>query len=256
MIDENIYNKSNIDVSKLIPGQSIDCVIIGFDQHELKILLLKWKNTDLWTLPGGFISKNDDMDTAAIRILKNRTGLDFLFLEQFYTFGNCNRRDPGPVFTKENIPEFKPDFIEWLKQRFITTGYLSLVDIAKCNPVPDLLSDVCEWKPINRLPKLIFDHEIIVKKALGHIKIQVNYLPIGISVLPEKFTMKSLRNLYESILDRSLDRGNFQKKILKLGILIRHEKQLTGAANKAPFLYSFDKAKYQSLLDEGIGFIN
>jgi ADP-ribose pyrophosphatase YjhB (NUDIX family) len=256
MIDEYIYNKNNIDVSKLIPGQSIDCVIIGFDKHELKILLLKWKNTDVWTLPGGFIHKNDDMDTAAIRILKNRTGLEFLFLEQFYTFGNCNRGDLGSVFKKENIPEFNSDFIEWLKQRFITTGYLSLVDIAKCHPVPDMLSDVCEWKSIDSLPKLIFDHEFIVKKALASIKIQINYLPIGISLLPEKFTMKSLRNLYESILDRSLDRGNFQKKILKLKILNRHEKQMTGAANKAPFLYSFDKVKYQSLLDEGIGFFN
>ena len=69
MIDEHIYNKSKIDIDKLVPGQSIDCVIIGFDQHELKILLLKWKNADLWTLPGGFISKNDDMDTAAVRVL-------------------------------------------------------------------------------------------------------------------------------------------------------------------------------------------
>ena len=256
MIDEHIYNNSKIDANKLIPGQSIDCVIIGFDQQKLKILLLKWKNEDLWTLPGGFISKNDDMDTAAVRILKNRTGLDFLFLEQFYTFGNCNRRDIGLVYKDENIPGFNSDFIEWLKQRFITTGYLSLVDIAKCNPVPDMLSDVCEWKPIDSLPKLIFDHGLIVKKALSHIRIQLNYLPIGISLLPEKFTMKSLRNLYESILDRSLDRGNFQKKILKLKILNRHEKQLTGAANKAPYLYSFDKAKYHSLLDEGIGFIN
>ncbi len=253
----NIFFKDNkVDVKGLIPGQSIDCVIIGFDQHELKILLLKWKNKELWSVPGGFIYKNDDMDSAAVRVLKNRTGLDFLFLEQFYTFGNCNRGKLEPGFWEENIPEFGSDFIDWLKQRFISTGYLSLVDIAKCNPVPDFISDVCEWISVDNLPKLIFDHDLIVKKALSHIKIQINYLPIGISLLPKKFTMKSLRNLYESILNRSLDRGNFQKKILKLKILIRHEKQLTGAANKAPYLYSFDKAKYKSLLDEGIGFIN
>ncbi len=256
MIDEHFFKDNKVDVNRLIPGQSIDCVIIGFEQHELKILLLKWKNKELWTLPGGFIYKNDDMDSAAVRVLKNRTGLDFLFLEQFYTFGNCNRGNLEPGFWEENIPEFGSDFIDWLKQRFISTGYLSLVDIAKCNPAPDFISDVCEWISVDNLPKLIFDHDLIVKKALSHIKTQINYLPIGISLLPQKFTMKSLRKLYESILNRSLDRGNFQKKILKLGILIRHEKHLTGAANKAPYLYSFDKIKYQSLLDDGFGFIN
>ena len=142
--------------------------------------MLKWKNKDLWALPGGFIHKNDDMDTSAVRILKNRTGLDFLFLEQFYTFGNCNRSDLGAVLKEMNIPEFQSGFVEWLNQRFITTGYLSLVDIAKCNPVPDMLSDVCEWKPIHNFPDLIFDHELIVKKALDYLKIQINFLPIGI----------------------------------------------------------------------------
>lgn len=245
-----------IKVDNYIPGQSIDCVIIGFKDHQLHVLVLKWKNIDVWSLPGGFINLAEDMDTAAINILKGRTGLSFPFLDQFYTFGNVNRNN-----RKVERLDFGKDIdidglFEWLNQRFITTGYFALVDINKCEPKPDYLSESCEWKSIDTLPVLCLDHEQIVQKALDHIRIRANYLPIGISLLPELFTMKDLQKLYESIQGRALDRGNFQKKMLKLDIFIRQEKQLTGAANKAPYLYKFDKIKYEKMLVKGIGFIS
>jgi ADP-ribose pyrophosphatase YjhB (NUDIX family) len=230
-------------------------VIIGYDFEELHVLVLKWKGTDNWSLPGGFIQLDEDMDTAAVRILKSRTGLDIGFLDQFHTFGNKNRRNRDELNQGLKIINMNTSLAQWFKQRFISTGYLSLVDIKKCHPKPDIISDSCEWKPINDLPELIFDHEEIVRKALDHIRIQINYLPVLISLLPDKFTMKDLQKLYESILQKELDRGNFQKKMLKLGIFIRHEKQLDGGAHKAPYLYSFDKEKYLEYLNKGVGFV-
>ncbi len=239
----------------LMPGQSIDCVIIGFKDEMLQVLVLNWKDIDVWSLPGGFIQLDEDMDTAAIRILENRTGLRNIFLDQFYTFGNKNRRDENELIQGLKIIDMNTSLAKWFNQRFISTGYLSLVDIKKCEPKPDILSNACEWKPINQLPELIFDHLKIVEKALEHIQKQINYLPILISLLPEKFTMKMLQRLIESILQKELDRGNFQKKILKLNILIRHEKQMQGGAHKAPYLYSFHKENYLNYINKSVGFV-
>ena len=256
MNDENTPNKYDFYFDNLIPGQSIDCVIIGFENEELQVLVLKWKGTDNWSLPGGFMQIDEDMDTAAVHILMSRTGLSDIFLEQFYTFGNKDRRNEIELMKGLKIMNMNTSLAQWFEQRFISTGYLSLVNIKNCDPKPDLLSEVCEWKPVSNLPELIFDHEIIVKKALEHIKIQINYLPVLLSLLPEKFTMKTLQKLIESILQRELDRGNFQKKVLKLQILERHEKQMQGGAHKAPYLYSFNRKKYLDYLNLDIGFVH
>ena len=112
------------------------------------------------------------------------------------------------------------------------------------------MSESIDWYGIHELPDLIYDHREMVEEAIRYVRNQINYLPIGMTLLPEKFTMKELQNLYESILEKKLDRGNFQRKMLKLGIFKRHEKQLDGGAHKAPYLYSFDEEKYQDLLDK------
>ncbi len=242
-------------IKEFIPGQSIDCIIFGYQDFELKVLLLKWKDLDLWSLPGGFIYQTEDMNLAANRILKERTGLVSAFLNQFYTFGDVNRRGVVHQDIRMDIFEFSDKIKEWFSKRFITTGYISLVKIAETNPVPDEMSDRCEWVSINSLPKLSYDHADIIRKAKRHLSTQLNYLPLGKSVLNNKFTMPDLHKLYEAILDRPLDRANFQKKMLKLGIFIRHEKHLTGAANKAPYLYSFEENKYAELIAQGIGYV-
>jgi len=207
-------------------------------------------------LPGGFVRKDEDMDRAASRILEERTGIRLPYLRQFHTFGDLDRRDNSPLHaTLENLPPLSRDMTDWLGQRFISTGYLSLVNMHNSKPTPDYLSESCKWKTIKSLPDLIYDHERIVDKALEQIRNQINYLPVGISLLPEKFTMKDYQILYEEILQKKLDRANFQKKMLKLGFLDRHEKQLTGGAHKAPFLYAFNKDKYNELLEKGIGYL-
>jgi len=255
MKSKDFVQKMPKELDQFIPGHSVDCVIIGFEQEVLKILILKLKSKDdLWVLPGGFIFDNEDLDIAAIRVLKQRTGLELPYLEQFKTFGKAGRRDSKAIMKHLESYDLKGNITAWFTQRFITTGYVSLVDIDKCDPKADLYDEKAKWVAIDELPDLIFDHNDIVKTAIGFVKNQINYLPIGLTLLPEKFTMKKLQSLYESILERKLDRGNFQRKMLKLDIFNRHEKQLEGGAHKAPYLYSFDEEKYKELLEQGFGF--
>jgi len=240
-----------------LPGVSIDCVVVGFDLKALNILLLKFKDQDFWMLPGGFIHLEEDMDMAATRILEERTGIKLPYLKQFHTFGDVNRRDKArlPEVNAFKNPEYS-NLMAFIKQRFISSGYLSLVDMRSCAPTPDSVSDECTWLPASSLPDLMYDHQEIVEKAMEQLRSRINYMPVGISLLPEKFTMKEFQTLYEQILNRSLDRGNFQKKMLKLDFLDRHEKQLTGGAHKAPYLYSFNKKRYNELIEQGIGYIS
>ena len=246
--------KEIFNIDALVPGHSVDCVILGFEDHQLKVLLLKWKQTgNIWALPGGFVYKHENLNHAAIRVLKERTGIELPFLEQYKTFGNVDRRDDQTLIKNLETMQVDIQIRDWFNQRFISTGYFSLVDINKCDLKPDMYSEAIGWIPIEELPDLIFDHKHMVDSSLTYIRNQINYLPIGITLLPEKFTMKQLQLLYEAILSRKLDRGNFQRKMLKLDIFIRHEKQLEGGAHKAPYLYSFDKEKYQALLKQGFG---
>jgi len=249
------------EIKEYLPGNSIDCVVFGFDAQKLKVLLLEWKDEEAWCLPGGFIKNTESMDEAAHRILHQRTGLNSIFLNQFFTFGNTDRYGPKfkdhikktqKVLRNKGVSDKKT--LNWIASRFITTGYFALVDLRKTHPQPDFFSKSCQWIAIDELPSLIIDHNNIVVTALEHLKVQLNYLPIGISLLPAKFTMQDLQKLYEAILQKPLERSNFQRKMLKLEIFIRLEKQMTGAANKAPYLYSFDTEKYNQLLEKGIGF--
>ena len=255
MNDTPAINKFSKELKTYLPNLSIDCVIFGLLNDELHVLILRWKETKSWGLPGGFVKKEESLDDAAHRILKRRTNLDISYLKQLHIFGKTHRRDiPLLKEQLEHIGATK-EVIEWFEQRFVSISYLALVNPDKFKPIPDELSDLCEWKPINTLPDLIFDHNEMIHFARNYVKKQIKYQPIGLMLLPEKFTMKMLQNLYEVILDKKLDRGNFQKKILKLGILNRHEKQMSGGAHKAPYLYSFNIEVYNNLLKTGIGFI-
>lgn len=245
------------DPSSILPGVSIDCVVIGFDLSQLNILLSRLNGVEQWSLPGGFVRIDEDMDKAASRILEERTGIKLPYLKQFHTFGDLNRRDNKPdLGAITTLPEQFKEMLPLLQQRFISTGYLSLIDMRNSKPTADYLSDSCDWIPLKEVPELIYDHNNILMKALEQIRNQINYLPVGLSLLPEKFTMKEYQRLYEEILQKKLDRANFQKKMLKLGFLDRHEKQLSGGAHKAPYLYAFNQEKYNELLDKGIGYMS
>lgn len=230
-----------------LPHISIDCVVFGFHEGLLKVLLLKIKNEEEWYLPGGFILKQEPVDTAADRILKERTGLDKIFLQQFHVFGEPERSKEHFEMYKDMLPAEK----NWFANRFLTIGYYALVDFSNVTPTPDQFSAICSWCDLNDLPGLKLDHSSILKTALDTLRLQLNYQPIGYNLMSKEFTMPELQKLYETILDKKLDRRNFQRRMLTFGILNRSEKQRKGGAHKAPYLYSFDLENYQAALTEG-----
>ena len=224
---------------KNIPQLSIDCVIFGFHDGELKVLLCKYPQMDLWALQGGHIRQDEDIDAAANRILEERTGLNHIFLEQYYVFGKANRPTYTLIkqlFEKENVDI---ENIPFLKQRFISIGYYSLVDFQKVNPTAAIFFECSEWFDIQNLPNLVFDHAEMIEKALETMRQSLDYHLVGFNLMPETFTMKDIQRLYETILGEPLKRNTFQEKMLNLNILERLEKQFSGGAHKAPYLYKF-----------------
>lgn len=234
------------------PGLSIDCVIFGFHENQLKVLLINPGYTKKWALPGGFIPIDEDIDTAANGVLFYRTKLDDIFLRQFATFGSLERNDDDhkkQVLNFFNIPSEKS--ISYAK-RFVTIGYYALVDVNKTVPQTIRDHETIEWIDHNNVPDLILDHKEIIEKALETLRIELNLMPVGYNLLPEKFTISDLQKLYESILDRKLDRRNFLRKITAIGILKKLDEKKQNVAHKAPSLYSFDKDKYEEVLKNGI----
>ncbi|SNR76077.1 NUDIX domain-containing protein [Flavobacterium sp. ov086] len=238
-----LEKRSEESWEKYIPTLSIDCAIFSFHETSLKVLTIKMKDQDLWGLPGGYVQKDENVDDAAIRILKDRTGNENIYLQQFYTFGNLNRSED---FFKEY-----PDTL-WNKQRFVSIGYYALVDYPKVNLIVDDFSTACQWQPIDNLQPFMMDHGVIFEKALLTLREQLNNHPIGYNLLPEKFTMPELQKLYEAILGKKLNRGNFYRKFLRYDILTKLDESRKGGAHKAPDLYSFDLEKYNSALKEGL----
>ncbi|MCP9757502.1 NUDIX hydrolase [Lacihabitans sp. CCS-44] len=217
-----------------------DSVVFGFSGEKLKILVMKYHNTDFYALPGGFVRLNEDLNTAVRIGLKERTGLDNIFLEQFYTFGNVSRFKPEIM---KQIMEVNGGVNEnvWILERFISVAYYALINYDDVELTPDAISESCDWYDLDNLPELIFDHKEIISKALATLRANLETKLMGVNLLPPMFTMKDLQKVYEAILDEKLHRGAFQRKILSMNLLKRHEKQFSGAAHKAPFLYSFER---------------
>jgi 8-oxo-dGTP diphosphatase len=169
------------------PGLSVDNVIFGFHEEQLKVLLLQSANKTTWMLPGGFVGKKEHIDEAASRILKDRTGLSAIYLQQFYEFGQPDRANNKILrdFLKGlNQPD---DQSNWALQRFVSVGYYALVEFAKVNPHPDEISLACSWHDLDKLPDLLMDHKKIISKALEELRFKINYQPIGYNLLPKEF---------------------------------------------------------------------
>lgn len=226
-----------------LPGVSVDTVIFGFHKDKLKVLLLRFANTPYFSLPGGFIEKEEDLDNAAMRILKERTGLKDIYLEQFYTTGNANR------FTDKIAKEIIEKVIgvipnrSWFAQRFISVCYYALVDDTKVNPVTEPFFTEFKWYDVNRLPKLLYDHNAVIGKALKRLQSDLDEKLVGFNLLEETFTMQQLQKLYEAVHQKKFVRTNFQRKLLSMNVLERLEKQYSGGAHKAPYLYRFAEKK-------------
>lgn len=233
---------------------SVDCVIFGFQAEKLKVLLLRWKGTDKWSLPGGRILKDEALNDAVIRILKERTGLKDVFLQQFNTFGDTNR-------SRYYSPEETARYIETalgedpanfdLSPRTISVGYYALVDINEVKARPDLYTEECQWFEIDDIPRLLFDHNEMIETAHVTLRKEMRFQPIG-DMLPEKFTLNELHKLFQSILNTNVDRRNFHKLVTRYDFLIKLPERRTGVANTSPHFYRIDYKKYRAALKKGI----
>ncbi len=218
---------------KVVPA--VDCIIFGFNNQDLKILLIKRDfepEKGKWSLIGGFLKKSETFDDAAIRVLNKLTGLHDIYMEQLQTFSKVDR---DPV------------------ERTISVAYYALIDIE--NHDKELIQKYsAKWHSIAEIPNLIFDHNEMLEKAMNRLRLRTSIRPIGFELLPKKFTMKQLQNLYEAILDKNIDKRNFINKINALDILVKLDEKDMNSSRKGSFLYQFDQDKYQDKLLSGFTF--
>lgn len=215
---------------------AVDCIIFGFDGQKLKALLVKRSfepEKGKWSLMGGFINRGEGTDQAATRVLSQLTGLSNIYMEQLYCFSDVDRDMAGCE---------------------ISIAYFALIKISDDYNQLLAMHDAC-WFSLNEIPQLIFDHEAMIDKAIKRLQDKVAKHPIGFELLPRKFTLSQLQNLYESIYKVPLDRRNFTKKILSLGVLRKLNEKEKVNSRKGAYYFVFDKATYPKLHTEGANFI-
>lgn len=214
---------------------AVDCIIFGFDEEDLKILLIKrdfQPEKGKWSLMGGFLKRNEDLDQAANRILLHLTGINNVYLEQLYNFSKVDR---DPV------------------ERTLSVAYFALINIEEHSK--ELTANYsAQWFSLSDIPPLIFDHPQMVEHAIRRLRYRTSTKPLGFELLPEKFTMRQLQKLYEAILDEELDKRNFINKINGMDILIKLDEKDKSSSRKGSFLYKFDEEKYNLKIKNGFSF--
>lgn len=242
-------------MSKIIPNLSVDCVVFGFDHGNLNVLLTERKLEDKetgdilltdYTVQGHHVLEGENLDEAATRVLEDKTGLENIYLEQFYTFGNLDRmsNDRDQLWVNKTNPE--------IAQYVISIGYYSLVDSSKVNP--DQEHSETKWFHVNELPLLGFDHERIIHKALQSLRDKLSREPIGFELLTEKFTLTELQKLYEAVLGTKFDRRNFRKKVLQMKYVIPLNEKQKGVAHKPAQVFIFSRDVYERTKKEKLVF--
>lgn len=215
---------------------ALDSIIFGFDGEELKLLLVKrgvQTDHDTWSLMGGWLKANESLDQAAERILFELTGVTGIFLEQLNAFGDPNR---DPV------------------ERTVAVAYYALVNV---KDYETKISDMyhAHWFSMHDLPELLFDHREMIKTAIERLRYKAAFHPVGFELMPEKFTIPQILNLYEAIYGSNFDKRNFSRKILSTGLLVKLKEKQKGFSKKGAFLYSLDTEKYKKHSDSFLNFI-
>jgi 8-oxo-dGTP diphosphatase len=218
------------------PALTVDAVVFGLDDEDLKVLLIR---RDLepfqgrWALPGGFVRTGESLEEAVRRELQEETGIAQVFLEQLYSFGAVDR-DP--------------------RERVVTVAYYALVKLSDHRIMAATDARDAAWFAVSEGRGLAFDHDRILRVALERLKGKVRYQPIGFELLPPQFTLTQLQRLYETILEKPLDKRNFRKKILGMDFLVALDEVEKDVAHRAARLYRFDRKKYQQLQKRGFNF--
>ncbi|MGC1305810.1 MAG: NUDIX domain-containing protein [Phormidesmis sp.] len=219
------------------PALTVDCVVFGYEaMAALKVLLIERNLPPYegeWALPGGFVQVDESVDAAAVRELREETGVSDVFLEQLYTFGAVER-DP--------------------RDRIVSIAYYALIALPRDRLQAATDASDAKWFELSNLPTLGFDHREILDCAVKRLRGKIRYEPIGFELLPEQFTLSQLQQLYEQVLGRDLDKRNFRKKLLKMDLLIDTGEKETGVSHRAAQLYQFDADKYKMLKQKGFSF--
>jgi 8-oxo-dGTP diphosphatase len=221
---------------EIIEVLSIDCVIFGFKDGELFVLLVKHgigPTIGQWALPGSWIKYNESLDDAAHRILSSQTSVEDIYLEQFKTFGSLER---------------------FPTRRVITITYYALVDINRFVLQPGPTEADVTWFNVNQIPKMAFDHQTIFEECFKFLKHKIQHEPIGFNLLPRKFTLLQLLELYEAIMNQKLDKPNFRKKFLKMNLLVDTGLKQSDVSHRAASLFMFDENVYNKLIEKGFTF--
>ena len=215
---------------------AVDCIIFGFDGHQLQALLIKRgfePEKGKWSLMGGFVRENEDTDDSAARVLYQLTGMNNIYMEQLYCFSDVKRDTAG---------------------RVVSIAYFALINIKDYSEQMQLEHEA-KWFPLNMMPPLIFDHREMVEKAKSRLQQKVVNYPIGFELLPTKFTLRQLQSLYEAIYETPLDKRNFTKKMLSLGVLNKLDEKDKISSRKGSFYYVFDKVKHKKISSNGVKFV-
>lgn len=214
---------------------AVDCIIFGFEDAKLKLLIMKRKVDPMegaWSLVGGFVQEGESTDSAATRVLQLTTGINDIYMDQLKSYGDV-QRDTGA--------------------RVISIAYYALIRIQEHDRV--LATEYgAHWLSLEQIPELIFDHSQMIQDALARLRDKARFHPLGFELLPEKFSLPQLRNLYEAIYQRELDKRNFRKKVLAMGILEKLDEKDKSTSKKGAHLYRFDKQKYEALTRHGFVF--
>lgn len=247
---EEIFNGGNYYLRNV----SIDNVIFGYHKKELKVLLQRPNGLSKWTVCGGYIKRTETIDEAASRIAKERTGLDDLYLRQFKAFGNPSRTSDGSISAKilGDLIGVTIDKENWMFDYFVSVGFYTLTEFDLVKPSSEFYTEECRWWDIFDLPALLFDHKFIIEEALNALRLQIYHYPVGYELLPDKFTLPEITSLYETILGKKLDDRNFTKKLLATGIIIKLNETRYIGPHRSPFLYVFDKVRYNEALKNGM----
>jgi 8-oxo-dGTP diphosphatase len=220
----------------VIDALSIDCLIFGFKNGKLDILLVKHGegiSKGKWALPGGWIQYSESLDDAATRILTALTGVANIYLEQIKAFGHVNR---------------------YPTKRVVTVAYFALVNAENYELHAGFTASDAQWFNIHDMPPLAYDHAAILDFGFRFLKHKVQHEPIGFNLLPKKFTLLHLQELYEAILETKLDKPNFRRKLMNMNLLVSCNEKQKDVAHRAAKLYRFDKKVYHKLTEKGFTF--
>ncbi len=238
-------------ISKSIPQLSINTVIFRFSNDQMQFAAVRLIQGNKWLIPGGYIYQNESIDEAARRNLFEQTKIDHLVLNQFGSFGSSDRRMAEDNSDIDSL-EMPDDIRQWITARFVTIAYYSIMSDPGSEISIDTLYDQAKWLNVENHEELAMDHSEIVAEARKTLAKDLLSQPILLSFLPSEFTIPELQKLYEAILDRRVDRGNFRKRILKLGFLEKTGQLRGNAKQRPPELYRIDVEKYQNSLTEDV----